>query len=130
MNRVLPSARNVRACSQAIKVPQEALSSSYQRATPTSAPATRYPYFVRRNSRGSLPIYTDIRNGGTRYLVQIRNVEGRVNDLAVELKQSLFKTGSPEATRLTVKINDQRHITLTGGHFKRDVMAWFTEKGF
>ena len=33
-------------------------------------------YDVPRNSNGSLPVYTDIRNGGTRYLTLIRNVEG------------------------------------------------------
>ncbi len=37
------------------------------------------PYLVRRNTKGSIPVYTDIRNGGTKYLVLIRNVEGNVN---------------------------------------------------
>ncbi len=37
------------------------------------------PYTVTRNSRGSLPVYSDIRNGGSRYLVLIRNVNGNVN---------------------------------------------------
>lgn len=41
--------------------------------------APELPYFIHRNSRGSIPVYTDIRNAGTRYLVQIRNVEGNVN---------------------------------------------------
>ncbi|KAF8840964.1 hypothetical protein BDN67DRAFT_902427 [Paxillus ammoniavirescens] len=95
-----------------------------------SALALRHSYFVRRNSRGSLPVYTDVRNGGTRYHVQIRNVEGRINALAAELKQSLFNGDSPEASRLVVKVQGQRHITLTGGRFKRDVAKWLTEKGF
>lgn len=38
-----------------------------------------YPYFVPRNTRGNLPVYTDIRNGGTRYIVLVRNVDGNVN---------------------------------------------------
>jgi len=37
------------------------------------------PYSIQRNSRGSIPVYTDIRNAGTRYLLLIRNVEGNVN---------------------------------------------------
>ncbi|KAF8558463.1 hypothetical protein OG21DRAFT_1155215 [Imleria badia] len=90
----------------------------------------RYPYFVRRNLRGSLPVYSDIRNGATRYLIQIRNVEGRVSSLAQDLKQSLFDAKSPHAQRLTVKVQHQRHIILSGGRFKRDVMAWLTAKGF
>jgi Mitochondrial large subunit ribosomal protein (Img2) len=38
-----------------------------------------YSYFVPRNTRGNLPVYTDIRNGGTRYLVLVRNVDGNAN---------------------------------------------------
>lgn len=37
------------------------------------------PYSVARNSQGSLPVYSDIRNGGSRYLVLVRNVKGNVN---------------------------------------------------
>ena len=33
-------------------------------------------YHIPRNSRGSLPVYSDIRNGGTRYQVLVRNVQG------------------------------------------------------
>lgn len=33
-------------------------------------------YVVPRNTKGKLPVYTDIRNGGTRKLLLIRNVEG------------------------------------------------------
>jgi large subunit ribosomal protein L49 len=51
-------------------------------ASPASVPAhttkLNLPYYVPRNSRGSLPVYTDIRNGGTRRLVLIRNVQGNV----------------------------------------------------
>lgn len=36
------------------------------------------PYFVPRNTRGSLPVYTDIRNSN-KYLTLIRNVEGNVD---------------------------------------------------
>lgn len=37
-----------------------------------------HPYVVPRNSRGSLPVYSDIRNGGTRYLVLVKNVHGNI----------------------------------------------------
>ncbi|KAN0075337.1 Ribosomal protein L49/IMG2 [Tylopilus felleus] len=87
-------------------------------------------YLVRRNSRGTLPVYSDIRNGATRYRIQIRNVDGRIDALAQDLKQSLFDPKSPHAQRLTVKVQHQRHIILSGGRFKRDVMAWLTAKGF
>ncbi|KAI6043073.1 mitochondrial large subunit ribosomal protein-domain-containing protein [Pisolithus marmoratus] len=97
--------------------------------SPTVTPPS-LPYFVRRNTRGSLPVYTDIRNGGTRYLVQIRNVEGQAQVLANELKTSLFEPNSPAAARLGVRVHDQRHIIITGGRWKVDVMAWLASKGF
>ncbi|KAG0705373.1 ribosomal protein L49/IMG2 [Suillus ampliporus] len=97
-------------------------------ATPETA--TRYPYFIRRNSRGSLPVYTDIRNGGTRYLVLIRNVNGQINSLANDIKHSLFKHDSPEANRLKVQVIAQRHLVLSGGRWKNDVISWLMSKGF
>lgn len=90
----------------------------------------RQAYFVRRNTHGALPVYTDIRNGGTRYLVQIRNVEGQVQVLANELKASLFEPDSPAAARLGVRVHERRHIIITGGRWKVDVMAWLASKGF
>ncbi|KAG2352558.1 hypothetical protein BDR07DRAFT_1313275, partial [Suillus spraguei] len=48
------------------------------------------------NSRGSLPIYTDVRNGGTKYLVTIHNVQGQLNMISVFLSflLSCFLTAS------------------------------------
>ncbi|KAG9318265.1 ribosomal protein L49/IMG2 [Chiua virens] len=88
------------------------------------------PYLVRRNTRGSLPVYSDIRNARTRYTVQIRNVEGNINHLVHDLRQSLFSKDSPHAQRLAVNVHQQKHIILSGGRFKRDVMAWLAAKGF
>jgi large subunit ribosomal protein L49 len=51
---------------------------SYSTQQQCSPNLVRYPYFVPRNSRGSLPVYSDIRNNGTRILLMIRNVEGSV----------------------------------------------------
>lgn len=105
------------------------------------------PYFVRRNSRGSLPVYSDVRNAGTRYLVQIRNVDGNASvstafdylfyashtlrkSLAQDLRQSLFPKDSQHTQHLAVRVRHQRHIILSGGRFKRDVTAWLAAKGF
>lgn len=55
-------------------------------STPTSSAddsrppqIVQYPYFVPRNTRGSLPVYTDVRNAGGRYMVLIRNIEGNAD---------------------------------------------------
>ena len=63
---------------QALSGPSAATSSAPH--APLAAQSTpQHPYFVPRNSRGSLPVYSDIRNGGTRYLVLVRNVHGNIN---------------------------------------------------
>lgn len=50
----------------------------------------QYPYYVPRNARGSLPVYSDIRNNGTRVLVLIRNVEGNVEVSAQAISFDIF----------------------------------------
>ena len=54
----------------------------------TSAPMpVRYPYFVSRVGLDgmSLPVYTDIRNGGSSWLTQIRKVEGDASAICRDL---------------------------------------------
>ncbi|KAF7972085.1 hypothetical protein HWV62_18890 [Athelia sp. TMB] len=87
----------------------------------------RYPYYVPRNSQGSLPVYSDIRNNGTRILVLIRNVEGNVEALAQDLTQAL--AGRPDAQRMKVLVKP-RQLVLQGGYWKTDVMSWLVERGF
>ncbi|TRM62687.1 mitochondrial large subunit ribosomal protein-domain-containing protein [Schizophyllum amplum] len=90
----------------------------------------QHPFFVPRNSRGSLPVYTDVRNGGGRYFVQIRNVEGDAHALAKALRTDLFPKDSPEAGRLTVDVKHARHLTITGGRWKQAVSEWLISRGF
>lgn len=59
----------------------------FHRLPPASVPHARsyvqsavsLPYHVPRNTRGSIPVYTDIRNAGTRNLTLIRNVQGNTD---------------------------------------------------
>ncbi|KAL6309016.1 mitochondrial large subunit ribosomal protein-domain-containing protein [Sparassis latifolia] len=96
---------------------------------PTSA-HTQLPYHVPRNTRGSIPVYTDIRNGGTQHLTLIRNIEGNIDALAMDLAQSLFAPGSPEALRLKIHSLRSKHLVLSGGRWKPDVVRWLLSKGF
>lgn len=75
--RLLGPLRNSRYYSQHVaSSTREGASNSTQQVP--SPKLVRYPYYVPRNTRGSLPVYSDIRNNGTRVLVLIRNVEGNV----------------------------------------------------
>jgi len=87
-------------------------------------------YIVPRNGQGSLPVYTDIRNAGSRYLVLVRNIEGDATALAKDLSQTLFQPHSPEAVRMKVRVLRSRHLIITGGRWKHQVMQWLTQKGF
>ncbi|KAI0361959.1 hypothetical protein OH77DRAFT_1369952, partial [Trametes cingulata] len=95
-----------------------------------AAEAEALPYRVRRNTRGSVPVYSDIRNGGTRYLVLVRNVEGNAQALAQDLKKTLFPPGSPEAQRMRVETTPSRHVVLSGGRWKNAVVEWLVKRGF
>lgn len=123
-------------------------------------PATklvRYPYYVPRNTQGSLPVYSDIRNNGTRIQVLIRNVEGNVEVRAVPrlllhrvllmtfplarassisiLSQALAKdlteafASRPDAQRMKVLVKP-RQLVLQGGYWKTDIMQWLVQRGF
>ncbi|PCH38269.1 hypothetical protein WOLCODRAFT_130801 [Wolfiporia cocos MD-104 SS10] len=118
-------ARQARSYSQAA-APSTAL------AAPTSPPAQapRLPYHVPRNTRGSMPVYTDIRNGGTKELTLIRNIEGSIDALAHDLAQTLHPPESPEATRMKIKSIKSKHLVLSGGRWKHDVIRWLVSKGF
>jgi len=96
----------------------------------TSASVEQYPYFIPRNTQGNLPVYTDVRNGGSRYLVLIRNIDGNANVLAQHLSESLFERNTPEASRLSIEIVRSKNLVITGGRWKNNVVQWLREKGF
>ncbi|EKM55523.1 uncharacterized protein PHACADRAFT_47657, partial [Phanerochaete carnosa HHB-10118-sp] len=88
----------------------------------------RHSYFVRRNTRGSIPVYTEIR--AQKHLVLIRNVEGNTEDLARDIRETLFQPGTPETERLKVNTVRGRHVVLSGGFWKTHVVEWLQSKGF
>ncbi|TFK55191.1 hypothetical protein OE88DRAFT_1723577 [Heliocybe sulcata] len=92
--------------------------------------AVQYPYFIPRNSRGSIPVYTDVRNAGGRFLILIRNVEGDVNALARDIRKSLLPPDAPEGQRLHVQVKSSKHLIVTGCRSKQRVVEWLQQKGF
>ncbi|PAV23565.1 mitochondrial large ribosomal subunit [Pyrrhoderma noxium] len=101
-----------------------------QLATNTASSLRHLPYSVPRNSNGSLPVYSDIRNGGSRYLILLKNIKGDINTLRNDLASSLFEPGSDQTARLKAVIHRQDTIILTGGRWKQNVMDWLQQKGF
>lgn len=93
------------------------------------AQPVRHAYFVPRNSLGSVPVYTDTRMHN-KLCTLVRNVEGNVEKLAADLQHSLFPADAPEAARLRVAAVRSRHVVLTGGHYKKEVLEWLHARGF
>jgi len=76
-------------------------------------PSHRHTYFVPRNSRGSLPVYSDVRNGGTQYLISVRNVDGNIKALADDLLRDLSDLqSSTESSLIKARIPDQNSSCL------------------
>ncbi|PPQ64021.1 hypothetical protein CVT24_009395 [Panaeolus cyanescens] len=106
------------------------LSTTVAEATAPSSTLATYPYHVPRNTRGNLPVYSDVRNNGGRYLVLVRNVEGSVEALVKNMKQQLFEPGSEEASKLKIEISQSKHLVITGGRWQRQVVEFLKQKGF
>ncbi|CAO3629134.1 unnamed protein product [Cunninghamella blakesleeana] len=67
-------------------------------------------YTVSRTSNHGLPVYSEIKNGGTQQLTIIRRIEGDVEALKEELA-TLF----PEAPKNHIKINPtNNHVVIKG----------------
>ncbi|KAF8969903.1 mitochondrial large subunit ribosomal protein-domain-containing protein [Flammula alnicola] len=126
--------RNTRCFSETVAPSDLALSSvappPVKTPTSSASSAKKSEYFVPRNTRGNLPIYTDVRNAGGRHLVLIRNIEGSASALARDLSNSLFEQDTEEASRLKVQLNQSKHLVISGGRWKNDVVEWLKKKGF
>jgi large subunit ribosomal protein L49 len=53
----------------------------------------------------------------------------RAQELAKDLKESLFEAGSEAARRMKVRTN-QQHIIVQGGRWSQEVQEWLKAKGF
>ncbi|GAA5838647.1 hypothetical protein JCM3766R1_001551 [Sporobolomyces carnicolor] len=129
--------------------PSSFRSFSTTRAAPTSAPATPTPptttpgasaggrvgggareepepkYFVPRSQFGELPVYSDVRNGGTRVLTVIRKVHGDVTELHKDLVTTFLG-----ATTTDSFTKPQTQQIVIKGDWVREVKEWLAHRGF
>jgi len=84
-----------------------------------------YPFFVRRTSNNTLPVYTDIRNGLTRKLTIIRKVEGDVDALVSHLKKDFPKV--PDSVFVSKPYLQQ---VVIKGFVRDEIMIWLAQMGF
>ena len=105
----------------------------------TSAPMpVCYPYFVSRVGLDgmSLPVYTDIRNGGSRWLTQIRKVEGDASAFCRDLFDEFgwgdpYDKSNPYANNLVrVSKNAGPKTVFLRSNVSREIKAWLESRGF
>lgn len=72
----------------------------------TEAPVPRLKYAVPRNTKGSLPVYTDYRAGHRKVEVQIRNIDG-------DARVRILSSSSPILQSLTRPILISRTLHAT-----------------
>ena len=105
----------------------------------TSAPMpVRYPYFVSRVGLDgmSLPVYTDVRNGGSRWLTQIRKVEGDASAFCRDLFDEFgwgdpYDKSNPYANNLVrVSKNAGPKTVFLRSNVSREIKAWLESRGF
>lgn len=76
-------------------------------------------YSVRRTTTKNLPVYTDYRNGGTRHLTIVRNVDGNVAALMDELRELTGAEVTEAVGRVEVK-----------GIYSKEIKAYLRDLGF
>ncbi|PKI85373.1 hypothetical protein MVES_000433 [Malassezia vespertilionis] len=98
----------------------------------TSSPIPiRYPYFVARvgSNNTNLPVYSEVRRARSRWLTEIRKVDG---DVTVYFGWGdPYDKLNPDAQFLqrTSSLGGSKKIVLRG-NWTRDVKAWLEERGF
>ncbi|WFD05145.1 hypothetical protein MVES1_000471 [Malassezia vespertilionis] len=105
----------------------------------TSSPIPiRYPYFVARvgSNNTNLPVYSEVRRARSRWLTEIRKVDGDVTALCRDLFEDFgwgdpYDKLNPDAQFLqrTSSLGGSKKIVLRG-NWTRDVKAWLEERGF
>ncbi|KAJ7756888.1 ribosomal protein L49/IMG2 [Mycena maculata] len=102
------------------------LRSLAKKAVPSAA-----SYFVPRNPRQHLPVYTDFRSNGAQCFILIKNIQGHTAALANDLSASLFEPGDPAAVRMRVEQHSNR-LVIKGARpdWKDRVVDWLRARGF
>ena len=78
------------------------------------------PFEVERTHKGNLPVYTDIRNGGTRRLTVVRKIYGDVGSFKAELSKVVSNSAIEER---------MGRLEVSGLHSQK-VKLWLTRLGF
>lgn len=105
---------------------------------PSQSMSATYPYFVSRVglTGTSLPVYTDVRHGGSKWLTQIRKVDGDATALCRDLFGA-FGWGDPydktnPNSDMLVRVSKSAgpKTVVIRSNVSREVKAWLESRGF
>ncbi|KAK3814415.1 MAG: mitochondrial large subunit ribosomal protein-domain-containing protein [Benniella sp.] len=88
----------------------------------TSPPPLPKSYFVERTKSGQLPVYRDIRNGGTRELIIVRKIQGDAGALRTQMLQTYPGTD--------IRVNERSNQLVLQGLPIGSIRQWLILKGF
>ncbi|XP_070578912.1 large ribosomal subunit protein mL49-like [Ptychodera flava] len=93
---------------------------------PPKDKSTKLPYFVKRTRLHNWPVYTLIKNGGTRQLTVVRKIEGDIWALEKDLRQHLE---SIVGHTIASHVNEVGMFIHYKGIYENEVKEWLKEKG-
>ncbi|KAI8876027.1 hypothetical protein K501DRAFT_262856 [Backusella circina FSU 941] len=79
-------------------------------------------YSVSRTTNKGLPVYSDFKNGRTRFLTIIRKVQGD--------SSALLKDISADFPEAVAHVNPKTQHVVIKGHHVNEVKEWLIAKGF
>jgi large subunit ribosomal protein L49 len=99
-------------------------SSNSSTSTESKPIGDKLPYHVTRTHTNNLPVYVDVRSGGTRIETMIRRVHGDSNRLLKDVSQAL----GLDDVKAYVK-QPTGHVIFKGRH-KDQIMDFLVKQGF
>jgi len=94
---------------------------------PPADTAPDLPYYVRRQRTQLLPVYLEVKSGGTRILTQVRYIEGDIWAFEKDLRKHLENLH--KKTVLT-QVHEVANFVRFKGDCVNDVKQWLLEKEF
>ncbi|KAL1410891.1 hypothetical protein Q8F55_001834 [Vanrija albida] len=137
--RALLFARALPASARASSAAATAPAPTPAAAAPSPAPAARAPltptfktrYIVERTATGQLPVYSDVRNGGTNHVTVVRRIKGSAELLRDDLARFLADGHIDPVTRPPgVSLRHTSRAVEVKGRWVAEVKGWLEMRGF
>ena len=100
---------------------------------PNPEKASKLPYYVLRTRFHNFPIYTLEREGGSRKLTRIKNIEGDIWQFDRDLRKFIEDCVERDAEKretIYSQVNEIQRQVVVKGHYQHYINSFFLECGF